>query len=127
MATVLLIDDQAEDRRPMAKLLRDRGYNVVTAVNAYEAMGAYKKEHPDLILLDVGIPPMDGLTFLMLLRQETAGMEVPVIVVTGRNDENTLSRAKDLKVRELLVKSEFEPQQLLDLVDQHVRKPAAQG
>ena len=127
MATILVVDDEAADRRPVAKLLRDRGYNVITAINAYEAMAAYKRENPDLILLDVGIPPMDGLTFLMLLRQEAPGRDVPVIVVTGQSDENTVSRARDLNVRELLVKSEFEPGQLMELVDKHVRRAEVPG
>jgi CheY-like chemotaxis protein len=127
MATILVVDDAAEHRRPVAKLLRDRGFNVVTAINAYEAMAAYNRENPDLILLDVGITPMDGLTFLMLLRQGPAGREIPVIVITGQNDENTLNRARDLEVRELLIKSEFEPDLLMTLVEKHVRRPDVAG
>lgn len=123
MPTVLVVDDEPEDRRPLAKLLRARGYNVVTAINAYEAMAACKKENPDLILLDVGIPPMDGLTFLMLLRQDPIGRDVPVIVVTGQTDDTTASRAKDLNVKELLLKSEFDAEKLMGLVDKHVRRP----
>ena len=122
MPTVLVVDDAPEDRKPLAKLLRAHGYGVLTAVNAYEAMAAAKRERPDLILLDVMIPPMDGLTFLMLLRQDPVGADVPVIVLTGLDDENTVSRANALNVKEMLVKSAFEPSKLLELVDKHIRR-----
>ncbi|HWB53817.1 MAG TPA: response regulator [Tepidisphaeraceae bacterium] len=125
MATVLVIDDSARDRKPLAKLLKVHGYDVVTASNAYEAMAAFKRKTPDLILLDVMIPPMDGLTFLMLLRQEESGKDIPVIVLTGLENQNTISRAHDLGVRELLVKSQFDPAQLLELIDKHLHcRPA---
>jgi len=77
MSTILLVDDTPEDRRPLAKLLRTRGYNVITAINAFEAMAAVSAKIPDLILLEFMIPPMDGLTFLMLLRDSAVGRNTP--------------------------------------------------
>lgn len=116
MATILLVEDSSEDRKPLAKLLKAKGYEVVCAKNAYEAMAACKQKMPDLIVLDVMIPPMDGLTFLMLLRQEPCGADVPVIVLTGADDETTNTRARDLHVREILKKADFDPNYLLELI-----------
>src|SRR6266550_5440306 len=98
MPVILVVDDEPEDRKPLAKLLRTKGYQVLTASNAFEAMAAARRDDPDLILLDVAIPPMDGLTFLMLLRESDVGRDTPVIVITGMSDENTLSRAHSLHV-----------------------------
>jgi len=119
MPTVLVVEDQAETRRPLAKLLRQEGYNVATAINAYEAMAAIRTACPDLVLMDVGIPPIDGLTCLMLHRQENPACEVPVILVTGFSDDNTIARAQQLGVKAHLVKSQFSPEQLLELVRQY--------
>src|SRR6266550_5964475 len=122
MPTILLVDDTPEDRRPLAKVLRAQGYNILTAVNAFEAMAAAQREDPDLILLDVMIPPMDGLTFLMLLRDSAVGRNTPVIVITGLDDPNTISRAQNLRVKEILIKNQFEIPELLNLIEKHIRR-----
>lgn len=122
MPTVLVVDDSREDRKPLEKLLQSHGYDVITAADAYGAMSSAKRQTPDLILLDVMIPPMDGLTFLMLLRQETNGHEIPVIVLTGLDNQNTFSRARELGVKAVLIKGEFQTNYLLELVDQYVRR-----
>jgi CheY-like chemotaxis protein len=118
MATVLVVDDHPQTRKPLVRLLQQEGYNAVPAADAFEAMANAKRHKPDLILLDVMIPPMDGLTFLMLLRED-GGSEVPVILITGLSDEHTVNRARDLGVKEYLVKSQFTPQELLALVKKY--------
>jgi CheY-like chemotaxis protein len=123
MATILIVDDQPEARRPLAKLLKQEGYKVLTAGDAYAAMATAKRLRPDLILLDVMIPPMDGLTLLMLLRDDPCGRDIPVIVLTGLEDENTAARARHLGVREFLVKSHFSAEELLDAVRRQVPQP----
>ena len=65
---------------------------------------------------NVAIPPMDGLTFLFLLREKPAGKEVPVIVISGQDDPRTLQRARELGVHHYLVKSQYKTRELLDLV-----------
>jgi CheY-like chemotaxis protein len=122
MPRILVIDDQPEDRKPLAKLLRTKGYDVLMASNAFEAMAAAQRNDPDLILLDVMIPPMDGLTFLMLLRDSPVGRETPVIVITGCDDANTISRAHALRVKRVLIKNDYNIQDLLDLVEEYRRK-----
>src|SRR5438067_12755369 len=128
MSTILIVDDHAPTRRSLCKLLKGGGHHVLPASDAFEAMAAAKKLHPDLILLDVMIPPMDGLTFLMLLREDMNN--VPVILLTGLSDAHTLARAKELGVKEYLIKAEYTPAQLLELVRKYAAQttgPAAQG
>jgi two-component system, NtrC family, sensor kinase len=122
MPVVLVVDDQPEDRKPLAKLLKTKGFQVVTASNAFEAMAAAQREDPDLILLDVAMPPMDGLTVLMLLRDSEIGRNTPVIVITGMNDSNTISRAQNLRVKEIFIKNSFAIPELLEAVDKHIRR-----
>jgi CheY-like chemotaxis protein len=59
---------------------------------------------------------MDGLTFLFLLREKPHGKDIPVIVISGHQDEGTMRRAKALGVMEYLVKSQYKTADLLDLV-----------
>jgi len=122
MALILVVDDQAETVKPLLRLLQAEGYTAVGASNAFEALAAAQHSNPDLILLDVMIPPMDGLTFLMRLREDPQGREIPVIVVSGLSDPHTVARAKDLGVRQHLVKAQFTTEELLQAVKRHVRK-----
>ncbi len=121
MGTILVVDDHAETRRPLVRLLQLEGYQATGAGNALEAIGLFNQAIPDLILLDVMIPPMDGLTFLMRVREDVRGRDVPVIVVSGLSDPQTTARARELGVREHLVKTQFTPEQLLDAVRRHIR------
>ena len=118
---ILVVDDHAETRKPLLKLLQLEGYQAVGAATAFEALAETNKANPDLILLDVMIPPMDGLTFLMRLREDSRSREIPVIVVSGLSDPQTAARAKELGVKEHLVKTQFSPQELLDAVRRHIR------
>ena len=120
-ATVLVVDDHEGNRVPMVRLLQLEGYTARGASNAFEALGIVNAAVPDLILLDVMIPPMDGLTFLMRLREDARSRDVPVVVVSGLSDPQTIARARDLGVLDHLVKTQFTPQQLLDTVKRHVR------
>ncbi len=122
MGTILVVDDHADTRKPLVRLLQMEGYKAIGAANAFEALAATNHMNPDLILLDVMIPPMDGLTFLMRLREDARGRDMPVIVVSGLSDPQTVARAKELGVKEHLVKTQFTPQELLNAVKRHIRQ-----
>lgn len=125
MATILVVEDSAEAMRPLTRLLKQEGYDVLTARDAYSAAAAVRNDHPDLMLLDVGIPPMDGLTMLMLLRDEHQIGDTPVILVTGACDKETATRAAGLGVKAYMVKSQFTPDQLLSEIRRYLRPPAS--
>jgi CheY-like chemotaxis protein len=121
MPTILVVDDHADTRKPLVRLLQLEGYAATGASNALEALAAAQHVPPDLILLDVMIPPMDGLTFLMRLREDAAAREIPVIVVSGLSDPQTIGRAKELGVKEHLVKTQFSPQELMEAIKRNLR------
>jgi CheY-like chemotaxis protein len=124
MGTVLVVDDHDESRKSLIRLLQQEGYHAVGAATAYEAFAAVTHSKPDLILLDVMITPMDGLTFLMRLHENIKDRELPVIVVSGLSDPQTISRARELGVKEHLVKTQFSPEELLAAVKRHIRGEA---
>ena len=126
MAKILVVDDHDETRKPLLKLLQLEGYTAVGAANAFEALAAAQNSNPDLILLDVMIPPMDGLTFLMRLREDPKGREIPVVVVSGLSDPQTIARAKELGVKEQLVKTQFTTEELMAAVKRNIRSVPAQ-
>jgi DNA-binding response OmpR family regulator len=85
MTRVLIVDDDALLRRSLAFNLEKAGYGVSTAASAEDALAQVHLNPPDLLLLDIGLPGMDGLDALRRLRQQMA--EVPVIFLTARRRE----------------------------------------
>ena len=84
MIRVLVVDDERQIRRALLLNLRARGYEIVEAATGEEAIRLAATEHPDLVLLDLGLPGMRGLDVITALRGWT---EVPIIVLTVRDDE----------------------------------------
>ena len=77
MTTILLIEDNEMNRDMLCRRLRRRGFTIVTAVNGTEGLTAVKASRPDLILLDMSLPVMDGWEVARQIRQENAA--IPII------------------------------------------------
>jgi CheY-like chemotaxis protein len=82
---VLVVDDDAEIRAFLVNQLEGEGLTVRTAENGSEALHMVGQEVPDVILLDLMMPVMDGTTFLSKLRERSEWASLPVIVLTGRD------------------------------------------
>ncbi len=82
-AKILLVEDNPVNRRLAEFLLRSQGYQVRAATNAQEAFETLKAERPDLILMDVQLPGMDGLEATKKLKEEPATRDIPVVAVTS--------------------------------------------
>jgi two-component system KDP operon response regulator KdpE len=89
---VLVVDDEAPIRRALQLNLRARGYEVIEAGSGPQALQMVASEHPDIVLLDLGLPGMSGLEVLPAIRGWSS---VPIIVLTVRDDERTKVRALD--------------------------------
>ncbi len=80
---ILLVEDNPVNRRLAEFLLRSQGYQVCAATNAQEAFDTIKAERPDLILMDVQLPGMDGLEATRKLKAEPTTRDIPVVAVTS--------------------------------------------
>ena len=126
MSQILVIDDSAVTRTCLGKLLERRGYEVNLAPNGKEAWIMLYSGVPDLIVLDLMMPQMDGITFLRMLRHNHHWNEIPVIILTGHSDEEQLLReARSLGVQDVVLKGESSMEQVLMGVRECLGKPAA--
>lgn len=89
MALVLLVEDDHAVRRAMTEALREAGHVVQPVGTALDALGTVTKSEVDLVVLDLGLPDLDGYEALRMLRGVS---EVPVIIATARTDEPTIVR-----------------------------------
>jgi two-component system, OmpR family, KDP operon response regulator KdpE len=82
--TLLLIEDDAGTRREVARNLTAHGYRVVEAATAAEALSAWERGRPDLLLVDLGLPDRDGISVVRRVRREAT---TPIVVVSAMGDE----------------------------------------
>jgi two-component system cell cycle response regulator/two-component system cell cycle response regulator DivK len=80
---ILLVEDNEVNRRLAGFLLRSHGYQVREATSAASAFEMVEKERPDLIVMDIQLPGMDGLEITRKLKEQTATADIPVIAVTS--------------------------------------------
>jgi two-component system cell cycle response regulator DivK len=83
MARVLVIEDNAANMKLACFLLRNAGHTVLCAVDAETGLTLARAEHPDLILMDLQLPGMDGLAATALLKQDLATAAIPIIALTA--------------------------------------------
>jgi len=117
VSRILVVDDMTLCREPIAEALRSRGHEVFSATSGSEALARIRDEQPNLVLLDVNMPEMDGLTTLKVIRQNPAYRNVPVLLLTERADRESILVAKQHGVQGYLLKSAFSLDELFERVD----------
>ncbi len=104
---ILLVEDEPAIARAMADKLTTEGFTVLRASDGEEGLSLATKEHPDLILLDVVMPKMDGMTMLGSLRKDAWGKEAKVIFLTNLSEMEAVQKATELGVFDYIVKSDW--------------------
>jgi len=124
MAKILVVDDQPDLAAPTVKFLESEGHTVTTLPNGKEALASVLNDIPDLIILDLLMPEMDGPSFLEVIRSYLRLQTLPVVVLTGLEDSPMISRAQSLKVNSILIKSKAGLKDIKHAVDEAlVRAP----
>ena len=108
-ARILLVDDEASIQRAVAPLLRSRGYEVETVGSGSDALRVASERPPDLVVLDLGLPDLDGVEVCRRIRKVST---VPIIVLSARSNEVDKVAALDLGADDYVTKP-FSPEELL--------------
>jgi two-component system, OmpR family, KDP operon response regulator KdpE len=118
---VLVVDDEPNILATLAPLLRTRGYEVLTAMSGRTALDTAEREKPDLIVLDLGLPDMDGVDVCRTVRET---MNVPIVVLSARGGEQDKVRALDLGADDYVTKP-FGAEELLARIRAALRRSDA--
>lgn len=105
MTRILVVDDRDDVRRAMAGLLADEGYEVFEASDGSQVSDRVRRHRPDLILLDIIMPVMDGFDVLEALKKDPRSKSIPVIVVSAASAGANVQRARALGADDFLPKS----------------------
>ncbi|MEK7568766.1 MAG: response regulator [Patescibacteria group bacterium] len=104
---ILVIEDEEPLRRVLKDILTVEGYSIIETKDGVEGLERALKEHPDLILLDIVMPKMDGLEMLKQLRTDEWGKTAPVIVLTNLSDNEDVAKAMESEAFEYFVKTDI--------------------
>ncbi|MEA4882359.1 MAG: response regulator [Clostridia bacterium] len=113
VSTVMVVDDAAFMRMRCAKLLSQNGYDVLEAENGLDALEKYREHKPDVVLMDITMPVMDGLTALKEIREADPGAKIVMVSAMGQQAmviQSIKSGAKDFVLKP------FEPDKVLSSV-----------
>ncbi len=109
-----------EDEEPLLNILNEcfkkSDFEVIRAHNGEEGLREFKKKRPNLILLDLLMPVMDGMAMLRKLREDKDGKKVPVVILTNLSDEQKMDEAKKLGVVDYWIKSDKTLNELIEKV-----------
>jgi len=118
----------AEDDQFYANLYRTKlekeGFGVVVASNGTETLELLKKHRPNLIILDLVMPEMDGFEVLKKLKEESDLKDVPVIILSNLGQEEDIERAKELGVFKYIIKSNVSIHQMVESVEEALKSAA---
>jgi two-component system, OmpR family, KDP operon response regulator KdpE len=109
LARILLVDDEIPIQRAVAPLLRSRGYDVEVAGNGEDALAMFHARAPDLMVLDLGLPDIEGVEVCRRIREESA---MPIVVLSARGAEADKVAALDIGADDYVTKP-FGPEELL--------------
>jgi len=113
---VCIVDDEMNILEIYSKAFSQSGYDVVTAADREDGLKVIREQNPDIALIDVLMPKMDGLELLAELKKDPELQKIPVIIMSNVNDSETMTKAGELGISFYLVKSLFEPMKVVDHV-----------
>lgn len=120
MQTLLLVDDQESFRTPLAEALREEGYDVREAGTAPQALELAMRRRPDLMILDISMPNIDGFELLRYFRGRAVYRTVPVVFLTAFARRDYLTSAASLGVKDYMLKSSFSLKDLLERISSRI-------
>lgn len=103
--TILIVEDEREVLESYKSRLEEAGFEVLSAYDGQEGLTVAMESHPDLILLDIVLPKLDGIEVLRRLRRDLWGKRVPVMMITNLDSDKIVTESVMLGVYEYLVKS----------------------
>ncbi|MFH1425981.1 MAG: response regulator [Candidatus Kerfeldbacteria bacterium] len=118
--TILIVEDERSVIRILHDKFTDEGFNVIEASNGEEGLKFALSKSPDLILLDIIMPRLDGISMLRKLREDPKGADIPVIILTNLSDETQQLNLDDTHVLDYLIKTDWSLEDVVSKAKKHL-------
>jgi CheY-like chemotaxis protein len=122
VAAVLVVEDDPDTCEAVSRYLQRGGHVVRRAASGRDALAALLNKTPDVVVLDVRLPEMDGVTFLDIIRSYLRWHRLPVILLTAYDTGDHIDRSQELGVKRIFLKANYEMADLLLAVNQYARE-----
>ena len=119
--TFLIVDDSASMRQLIAFTIKDAGYDVLLAENGRDALEKMSRAKVDMVITDLNMPEMDGITFIRELRGKADYKFIPIVMLTTESQEAKKQEGRAAGASGWIVKP-FSPSQLMDVVKKFVKE-----
>jgi len=117
MKKILVIEDDIFLRRIINKKLLKEGYSVIEATDGEKGLESAKQEKPDLVLLDLVLPEMDGFEVLAKIKKDPLISKTPVIILSNLGQKNDVKKGLELGAADFLVKAHFTPGEIVEKIN----------
>lgn len=122
MQKILIVEDDAALREALTIALEGEGFKALKAKDGEEGLKRARADAPDLILLDIVMPKMDGLTVMQKLQEKSETKNIPIIFLTNLSDVDTISKVVKQGMFDYLVKADWDIEDLVGLVKKKLKK-----
>lgn len=122
MAKILIVEDDAALREALVTTFTTEGFEASGASDGQEGLKQVAEKKPDLILLDIVMPKMDGITMMHKLQEKPGTKNIPIIFLTNLSDVETISKVVKQGMFDYLVKTEWDIDELVNLVRKRLKK-----
>ena len=122
MAKILIVEDDKFLRELIARKLTAENYQISEAIDGEEGLKKIKEEKPDLVLLDLILPGIDGFEVLSRIKEDPSLASIPVIILSNLGQREDVERGMKLGAVDYLVKAHFTPNEIIEKVKQALTK-----
>ena len=118
---ILVVDDEPDIVTGISDRLAFEGYEVITANDGQTALSIAREKNPDLIVLDIMLPKIDGFKVCRLLKFDKKKKHIPIIMLTAKTQETDIKTGKDMKADEYICKP-FDQEELIKSIKKHLKE-----
>lgn len=122
MEKILFIEDESALQKTFGEILTSEGYTMVSALDGEIGLKLAGSEKPDLILLDLILPKMNGFEVLKKLKEDKATKEIPIIVLTNLETVEDVGKALELGAKTYLVKANYTLEEVVDKIKKTIQE-----
>ncbi len=119
---ILLIEDDIFLRKVIARKLLKEGYELTEAIDGENGMAKIKEHKPNLVLLDLVLPGMDGFEILGKMKEDSTLSQIPVIILSNLGEKKDIEKALKMGAKDYLIKAHFTPGEIIERVENTLNK-----
>ena len=116
MKKILFIEDESALQKTLGDILKEEGYQLISALDGEIGIKLAEKEHPNLILLDLILPRVDGFKVLKTLKENASTKDIPIIILTNLDNARDIEKALELGATTYLVKANYSLEEVVEKV-----------